>query len=178
MPYSDVMEKLLWLDLEMTGLDIEKEVIIETGAIVTDWDFKRLDEYHAVVKQPQAFLDRMDDWNKKHHGESGLTALVPNGKDSDVVEQDLIRLIDQHFGKDPAVLAGNSIFQDRIFVNKYWPKLSTRLHYRMLDVTSWKIVMQTKFGVKVNKNNTHRAVDDIQESINELATYLKYVRKD
>ncbi len=178
MPYRDEMEKLLWLDLEMTGLDIEKEVIIETGAIVTNWDFQRLDEYHSVVQQPQEFLDRMDDWNKKHHGESGLTALVPTGKVPELVEQDLIRLIDKHFGKDPAILAGNSISQDRLFVNKYWPKLASRLHYRMLDVTSWKIVMQSKYGVKFAKNNTHRAVDDIQESINELASYLKFIKKE
>lgn len=171
------MEKLLWLDLEMTGLDVNKEVIIEAAAAVTDWDFRRLGDYHAVVRQPQEFLDRMDDWNKSHHGESGLTALVPKGKEPAVVESELLELCERHFGKDPVVLAGNSIFQDRIFISKYWPRLTARLHYRMLDVTAWKIVMQTKYNLRFEKRNSHRAVDDIQESINELTFYLSHIKQ-
>ncbi|MCM2282764.1 MAG: oligoribonuclease [Bdellovibrionaceae bacterium] len=170
------MEKLLWLDMEMTGLDVNKEVPIEIGAIVTTWDLKPLEETHAIIRQPQEYLDRMDDWNKKHHGDSGLTAQVPNGTPPEKVEADLISLIDRHFGKEPAILAGNSIFQDRIFLTKYFPKLTARLHYRMLDVTSWKIAMQAKLGVKFEKKNTHRAVDDIKESIAEFAHYLTFLK--
>lgn len=170
------MEKLLWMDMEMTGLDVEKEVVIEVAAIVTDLQLSETDTYHAIVKQPQSYLDRMDDWNKTHHGASGLTAQVPNGREPGVVEEDLIRLIDKHF-KEPAVLAGNSIGQDRLFINKYFRRLSSKLHYRMLDVTSWKIMMNERFDLRYSKQNTHRAVDDIRESIAEMKFYLGYVSK-
>lgn len=170
------VEKLLWIDLEMTGLDIEREVIIEAAAIVTDIQLNEIAQYHAVVKQPQEYLDRMDDWNKQHHGASGLTALIANGKDPSLVEQELSELVSAHFtAKEPAVLAGNSIGQDRLFIEKYFPKLARQLHYRMLDVTSWKIMMNERFALKHEKKNHHRAVDDIRESIQELSFYLSHV---
>src|SRR4051812_32895328 len=114
------MEKLFWIDLEMTGLDIEKEVILECALIVTDLEFKELDSYHAIIKQPQKYIDAMDDWNKKHHSESGLISSVATGKDPAVVERELIALFKKHTGKEKCVLAGNSIGQDRLFINKYW----------------------------------------------------------
>jgi oligoribonuclease len=168
------MEKLLWIDMEMTGLDVEKEVVIEVAAIVTDLNFKELDSYQTVVKQPQEFLDRMDDWNKSHHGSSGLTALVPTGKAPEAVEAELIALVSKHFF-DPAVIAGNSIGQDRLFINKYFPALAAKLHYRMLDVTAWKLIFNTKYGIKADKVNSHRAIDDIRESIAELAFYTSFI---
>lgn len=171
------MEKLLWLDMEMTGLDVSKEVPIEVAAVVTGWDLIPLDSYETVIQQPQSFLDAMDDWNKKHHGESGLVAKIPHGKEPLVAESELIAFVEKHFGTEPAILAGNSIFQDRIFINKYFPRLNARLHYRMVDVTSWKVVVQAKLGVKFDKNNRHRAVDDIHESINELKFYLQYLKQ-
>ena len=73
------MKKILWVDLEMTGLDVDKEVIIEVAAIVTDLELNELGDYHAIVKQPQSYLDNMDQWNTEHHGESGLTAAVATG---------------------------------------------------------------------------------------------------
>ncbi|MGE3974515.1 MAG: oligoribonuclease [Bdellovibrionales bacterium] len=170
------MEKLLWIDLEMTGLDIEKEVIIEVAAIVTDLHFNLLTQYHAVVQQDQKYIDNMDDWNKKHHSESGLIAKIPSGKTSQLVEQELIDLIQKNFPSEPAVIAGNSIFQDRIFINKYWKNLAHRLHYRMLDVTSWKIMMKNKFHIQYDKKGTHRALDDIKESINELKHYVGFIK--
>lgn len=169
------MEKLLWIDMEMTGLDVEREVPIEIAAIVTDIEFKELDTYHAVIRQPQEFLDRMDDWNRQHHGASGLTAAVPKGQAPSVVEDDMLQLVGKHFGT-PAILAGNSIGQDRLFINKYFPKLAAKLHYRMLDVTSWKIIMNARYQVKYDKKNTHRAVDDIRESISEMSFYLGRVQ--
>ena len=171
------MQKLLWLDMEMTGLDVNKEVPIEIAAIVTNIEFKELETYHAVIKQPQEFLDRMDDWNKTHHGNSGLTAQIPLGTEPSLVETQLIQLIDRHYHGERPVLAGNSIGQDRLFINKYFPKLAAKLHYRMLDVTSWKIMMNAKYGVKFEKKNTHRAVDDIRESIAEMVHYLQFVKK-
>lgn len=173
------IDKLLWIDMEMTGLDVEKEVIIEVAAIVTDLDFNELDTYHAVVKQPQEYLDRMDAWNTEHHGESGLTAQVPNGKDPDLVEHELLALVSKHFGKDNRerpIIAGNSIGQDRLFITKYWKSLNEALHYRMLDVSSWKIVFNEKFKIKYEKQNSHRALDDIRESISELKFYTERMR--
>ena len=167
------LEKLFWIDLEMTGLDIEKEVIIEVAAIVTDLDFKELGQYEAIVKQDQAYLDRMDEWNTKHHGESGLTAKVPHGKEPNIVEEELLKLISDVFDeKEDVVIAGNSISQDRLFISKYFKKLDQRLHYRMLDVTSWKIMMENKLGQSFNKKNSHRALEDIREGIGELKHYM------
>ncbi len=168
------MKKILWIDLEMTGLDVAKEVIIEVAAIVTDLDFNNLETYHAVIQQPQTYLDNMDQWNTEHHGASGLLAQIPHGKDPETVENDLCSFVDRHFA-EPAVIAGNSIGQDRLFINKYMPKFASRLHYRTLDVTSWKLLMNHKYQIIYDKRNTHRALEDIEESIGELSHYLSYL---
>ncbi len=170
------MERILWVDLEMTGLDVNKEVIIEAAAIVTDLKFNEVSTYHTVIKQPQKYLDGMDDWNQKHHRESGLYDLIPSGRSPDLVEQDLIELLDQHFMNEKAVLAGNSIAQDRLFLDRHMPKFASRLHYRLLDVTSFKVVFNNIYGLKYEKKNAHRALDDIHESISELKFYLSFVR--
>ena len=170
------MEKLLWIDMEMTGLDVEKEVVIEVAAIVTDIELKELETYHAIVRQPPEYLERMDEWNTQHHGASGLTAAVPNGVDPAQVENDLIALAGRHWAEN-AVLAGNSIGQDRLFINKYFKRFAAKLHYRMLDVTSWKVILNARYGIKHDKKNSHRAVDDIRESIAEMKFYLTHVSK-
>lgn len=173
------MKKLLWIDMEMTGLEPEIERVIEVAAVVTDLDFKHLGSYHSVIKQPQAFLDNMDEWNTQHHGESGLTEKVATGADPKVVEAELIELCKKHWGPDERpVLAGNSIFQDRKFIDLYFKDFSKILHYRMMDVTAWKIIMNAKYHVEYQKRDSHRAMDDIQESIEELKAFLKYVKKD
>ena len=159
----------------MTGLDVANEVPIEIAAIVTDIDFKEIENYHAIIRQPQEFLDRMDAWNKEHHGASGLTAAVQSGTAPDKVEAQMLQLVARHF-EEPAIIAGNSIGQDRIFIAKYFPLLNAKLHYRMLDVTSWKIMMNGRYNVKFEKKGAHRAIDDIRESINEMAFYLEHVK--
>jgi oligoribonuclease len=170
------MERMLWIDMEMTGLDVEKEVIIEVAAIVTDLKLEKIDTYHSVVKQPQEYLDRMDDWNRTHHGKSGLTDLVPSGKEPQIVEADLLNLVEKNFRGDRAVLAGNSIYQDRMFINKYFPKLNEKLHYRMLDVTSFKLIFNYLYQISYTKKaSQHRAIADIEESISELKKYLSYI---
>lgn len=167
------MTKLFWLDMEMTGLDVQKEVIIEVAAIVTDLNFAELDTFETVVKQPQKFLDSMDAWNKEHHKKSGLTAKVPFGMEADQVEAKLVDLVKKHWPdpKDRPVLAGNSIMQDRLFINKYMPDFESRLHYRMVDVSSWKVIINNKFNYIYQKANKHRALEDIRESIQELRHY-------
>lgn len=169
--------KLLWVDLEMTGLDVEKEVIIEVAAVATDLKFNTLDQYHAVVKQPQKYLDAMDDWNKTHHKASGLTDKIPHGKEPDLVENELLLFIAKNFEGERPILCGNSIAQDRLFIDKYWKRLADKLHYRMLDVSSWKIIMNSVFQKVYHKTNTHRAVDDILESIGELKFYLSFFKQ-
>lgn len=169
------MDKLLWVDMEMTGLDVEREVILEVAAVVTDLSLQELYRYHSVVKQPQEYLDRMDDWNQQHHGESGLLSLVPSGKAPDLVENDLLDIVDTHFQNERAVIAGNSIAQDRAFINRYFTRFASRLHYRMLDVTSYKMIFANRYGITYEKRNSHRAVDDIAESIAEFNHYLSYI---
>ena len=173
------INRLLWIDLEMTGLDVNKEVIIECAAIVTDLNFNTLETYEQVVQQSTSYLNNMDDWNKQHHGNSGLTAKVPFGKASHYVEEDLLHLIDRHWIQEEdrrAVICGNSIAQDRLFITKYWPNLEKKLHYRMMDVSSWKLMFFQKFNVKFDKSEKHRALEDILESINELKHYMQFIK--
>lgn len=167
------MQKLFWVDMEMTGLDVQKEVIIEVAAIVTDLNFKELETFETVVKQPQKYLDAMDAWNTEHHKKSGLTAKVPNGMEPDQVEAKLIDMVKKHWPdpKERPVLAGNSIMQDRLFIDKYFTDLAPRLHYRMVDVSSWKVIINNKFKYVYHKANKHRALEDIRESIQELRHY-------
>lgn len=169
--------KLFWLDMEMTGLVPEKEVPIEVAARVTDLDFKTLGEYHSIIRQPQKYIDGMDDWNKKHHGASGLIAAIPNGKTPEVVDQEIAQFVKDHFGSEKAVLSGNSINQDRLFIRLYLPKLESVLHYRMLDVSSWKVIFNNLYSKKYEKKQSHRAQDDINESIEELKFYLTHIKR-
>lgn len=175
------MQKLFWIDMEMTGLDVEKEVIIEVAALITDMNFNVLDSYEAVVNQPNTYLDKMDEWNKSHHSKSGLLAKIPRGAPPHEVEEALIALVKKHWPRiekkeDKPVLAGNSIGQDRLFINKYLPEFGNLLHYRMLDVSSWKIIFNHKLNLKYEKKNNHRALDDIRESIEELKYYLSHIK--
>ncbi len=176
-------QKLFWIDLEMTGLDVEKEVVIECAAVITDYEFRVLDAYETIVNQPQGYLDRMDDWNREHHAKSGLTAKIPFGKTPDQVEEDLLKLLTKHWPhiekkEDKPILAGNSIGQDRLFLDKYFKKFAGQLHYRMLDISSWKIIFNNKYDLKYDKKNNHRALVDIHESIEELKFYLHHFDQD
>ena len=168
-----IMDKFFWLDMEMTGLYPEKDVIIEVGAIITDSELNELETYESVVKQPQKYLDNMDKWNQKCHRKSGLYPLISEGRELSSVETDLLHLLEQHFGdSNKVVLAGNCIFQDRSFIRKYMFHLEQKLFYRMLDVSSWKLLFQKK-GFVFEKENRHRALPDTRESIKELRFYLE-----
>lgn len=176
--FDVIPTKLLWLDLEMTGLDANKDVIIEVAAVVTDFDFKSLGSYEAVIKQSEEKLTSMNEWAATQHAASGLTERVrAEGRAEAEIEQELASFIAEQFGGEPAVLAGNSIHNDRIFIKQYWPGVEARLHYRMCDVSSLKVLMQGKYQVVLEKNNSHRANDDIQASINELQYYLDWFKK-
>ena len=174
-PNNFKMEKILWLDLEMTGLSPETDVIIEVAAIITDKEFNELESYQNVVKQEKKHLEGMDSWNQKCHRKSGLYELIPKGKSLHNVEQDLLSLFEVHFkSEDKVVIAGNCIYQDRNFIRRYMPRLDKRLYYRMLDVTAWKLIVQQK-GYVFEKENKHRALDDTRESIREMLYYLKHI---
>lgn len=168
---------LFWVDLEMTGLDEKVDHILEIAVAITDSELKIVDTYETVVFQPQSVLDGMNDWCKKTHGESGLTALVPTGKPLAQVEQEALALADKYFSaKDRIVLCGNSVGNDKRFIDAYMPALAARLHYRIVDVSSFKEIFRERWGVQFNKGNAHRAIGDIQESIAELSHYLSFVQ--
>jgi oligoribonuclease len=172
--------KLLWVDLEMTGLDTEQDLILEVAAEVTDFEFKTLASYEAIVAQPKgAVVARMQQnvwWKDFPDNRDEFIRKVARGKASDKVERELVDLVKQHFGAEPAVLAGNSIHNDRAFIKRWWPQLDLKLHYRMLDVSAWKVLMQGKYGVQFEKREVHRAFDDIQASIAELQYYLEWFK--
>ncbi|MGH7192738.1 MAG: oligoribonuclease, partial [Candidatus Saccharimonadales bacterium] len=172
-----VPTKLLWVDLEMTGLDPDQDPILEVAAEVTDFEFRTLANYEAIVKQDkQVVVDRMRKnvwWKDFPENRDEFVRKMDSGKPSKQVEKELIELVEQQFGAEPAVLAGNSIHNDRNFIRVQWPQLDLKLHYRMLDVSAWKVFMQGRYGVKFEKKEVHRAFDDIQASIAELQHYLE-----
>jgi oligoribonuclease len=169
--------KLLWVDLEMTGLDSQNDVILEVAAEITGFDFKTLASFEAIIKQTDDKLEAMTEWPKQQHGASGLTERVRTmGRPESDVKHELIGFIRAQFGDEPAILAGNSIHNDRLFIKRWWPEVDALLHYRMLDVSSLKVIMQGKYGVQFDKNDAHRAFDDIQASIAELQYYLEWFK--
>lgn len=163
----------------MTGLDEKVDHILEIAAVVTDLDFKPLAELHHIVFQPPAVLDGMNEWCKKTHGASGLTAAVPTGTPLMEVEAALVALTGKHFPKNERVIiAGNSIGNDRRFIDAYMPAFASKLHYRMVDVSSFKEIFRDRYGFNVKKGETHRALEDVHASIAELQAYLSLVVSD
>jgi oligoribonuclease len=174
---NSVPTKLLWVDLEMTGLDPKQDAILEVAAEVTDFDFKTLASYEAVITQPPEKLAVMNEWSMQQHAASGLIDRIRSkGRAEKEVVHELVGFITAEFGGEPAVLAGNSIHNDRNFIRAWWPEVEALLHYRMLDVSSFKILMQAKYGVIYEKKEVHRAFDDIQASIAELQYYLEKLK--
>jgi oligoribonuclease len=148
---------------------------LEVALVVTNQNLEPIFTFEKVVFQEQSILDSMDAWCTKHHGDSGLTAKVPSGEKESVVESQLIDIFSQYSKNDKAILAGNSIGQDRKFIDIWMPQLSQVLHYRMLDVSSFKIVFEGLYKMKFEKQKKHRAIDDILESIAELKYYLQFI---
>ncbi len=166
--------KILWVDLEMTGLNPDTDKILEVAAIVTDWEFHELGTFEAVIHQPDEVLETMNEWCVAQHGASGLTQKSREADEGDAsVEARLVEFVRSTIGDDgPVLLAGNSIHMDRRFIEKQWHDVDALLHYRMLDVSAWKVVMEGKFGKKFAKPEAHRALEDIRGSIAELTYYL------
>lgn len=180
-------EVLVWLDMEMTGLEPDRDRIIEVATILTDGQLVEIAEGPSlVIHQSDELLAQMDDWNKSHHGASGLTDRVKASTISEAdAEAQTLTFIDAHIratapnAKDRPVLAGNSIHQDRRFIRRYMPALEQRLHYRMIDVSSIKELARHWYrGGPIKppgKTEKHRALDDIRESIAELRFYREHL---
>ena len=177
---------VLWVDLEMTGLDPVDDRILEVGAIITDWNFNEVATYEAaVLVGPRLVEKRMfkgpskDFWVSVPETRDALIAQnKEKGRSARTVENELLALLDEHFEPGiPVILAGNSIHMDRRFIENEWRRLHERLHYRMLDVTAWKIVFEGKYGKRFAKREEHRALDDIRGSIEELRYYLAKMGK-
>jgi oligoribonuclease len=170
--------RILWLDLEMTGLSSSDDLILEVAAIVTDWDFNEIATYQGIVKNKNPILQERlkanaSFWDANPESRDGLLGQNQHGKSLSKIEDELLAFIGQHFKAGvPVLLGGNSIHIDRRFILANWPRFDARLHYRMLDVSAWKVVFEGKFNKKFAKPDAHRALDDIRGSIMELQWYL------
>ena len=170
--------KLLWVDLEMTGLDPEKDRILEVAAIATDWDFNEVARMTSVVKVSEKIIKKRmvgEFWEKNRESYNALVEQNRTGLSSKKVEKQVLEFVDKNFGKE-VILAGNSIHQDRRFIRKEWKELDSRLHYRMFDVSAWKVYFENAMDIKFTKRDAHRALDDIEGSIEEIKTYLARVK--
>jgi len=173
---------LIWIDLEMTGLDPDKERIVEIATIVTDKDLNILAEGPMMaVSQPKELLDNMDEWCVKHHGDSGLTQRVLDTNITDAeAERATIEFLRSWVEPGISPMCGNTVGQDRRFLVRYMPELSEYFHYRNIDVSTlkelavrWKPEILNGF----TKQNKHLALDDIRESIQELEYYREHLIK-
>lgn len=167
---------LIWIDLEMTGLDTENDVIIEIATIVTDKDLNILGKGpELAIHQPDALLDGMDEWNTRQHGKSGLTERVRNSTTSMAeAEQATIEFLQQFIDAGTSPMCGNSICQDRRFLSREMPELEKFFHYRNLDVSSVKEIAsrwRPELLKGFRKQGSHLAMDDIKDSIAELSYY-------
>jgi oligoribonuclease len=172
-PRSDL---LVWIDLEMTGLEPDKERIIEVATLITDAQLNVVAEGPVIaVNQPDSLLAGMDDWNQKTHGESGLVARVKASTiETKEAERQTLDFLRQYVVAGSSPMCGNSIHQDRRFLEREMPDLWAFFHYRNLDVSTVKeLAKRWNPGALVGfkKQNAHLAMDDIKESIAELAHY-------
>ena len=170
-------ERLVWIDMEMTGLDVETDVILEIATVVTDENLNVLDQTpNMVISHPPEFQANLNEWSAEHHAASGLLDEVEKSMIS-LAEAEAVSLamVSKHVGRQQAPLCGNSVWQDRRFLCKYLPTLENFLHYRIVDVSSMKelvrIWLPELTEMVPQKQKTHRALDDIHESIAELKFY-------
>ncbi|CAH2319414.1 oligoribonuclease, mitochondrial [Pelobates cultripes] len=176
-------QRMVWVDLEMTGLDIEVDQIIEMACLITDSDLNILCEGpNLIIHQPDELLNGMSDWCKEHHGKSGLTQAV---RESHITlqqaEYEFLSFIREHTPPGLCPLAGNSVHADKKFLDKYMPQFMKHLHYRIIDVSTVKELCRRwytdEFEQAPKKKASHRALDDIKESIRELQFYKESIFK-
>ena len=171
--------RLVWIDLEMTGLDPDKHVILEIATLITDGDLQLLAEGPSLaISRESDDLDQMNSWNVTTHTGSGLIERVTSSEITvSDAEQMTLSFLEQWVGKGTAPLAGNSIGQDRLFLRNEMPAANEYLHYRNVDVSTLKELARRWYpdNPEFKKKNTHRALDDIRESIAELRYYRNTV---
>jgi oligoribonuclease len=173
---------LIWIDLEMTGLDTQNDLIIEIATIVTDADLNVLAEGPMIaIHQPQEILDGMDEWNTNQHGKSGLTKRVQESRYTVTqAESETLEFLEKWVPKGASPMCGNSICQDRRFMARLMPELEEYFHYRNLDVSSLKELAR-RWAPDVykgfTKESSHLALDDIKDSIAELKHYREHLLK-
>ena len=176
---SNSATNLIWIDLEMSGLDPATDVIIEIATVVTDQDLNVLAEGPEIaVHQPESVMSGMDEWNTRHHGNSGLTARVAaSGFDCCDAENATLTFLRQWVEKGASPMCGNSICQDRRFMARLMPELEDYFHYRNLDVSTLKELARRwapQVAKGVVKEGKHLALSDIRDSINELRHYREH----
>jgi len=169
-------DNMVWLDMEMTGLDPDQERIIEAAVIITDKDLNILAEGpDLVIHQPNTVLKKMDDWNQNQHSKSGLINAVKKSKVTvRKAEEKILQFIKKYCMEGKSSLCGNSIHHDRRFLIRYMPRVNKYLHYRHIDVSTVKSLVRNWYPKNKElpkKEETHRALNDIRESIEELRFY-------
>ena len=172
-------ENLVWIDLEMTGLDPEKERIIEIATLITDSQLNYIAEGpNIIIKQPQEFLDGMDEWNQKQHGGSGLIEAVQKSSISQqVAELETLEFISKYVSDKKSPMCGNTVSHDRRFLVEYMPTLEAYFNYRHIDVSTIK-ELATRWMNEAQvyeKNGAHRAMGDIKDSVEELRFYKNLI---
>ena len=182
MPSAEALSQpLVWMDLEMTGLDPDRDRILEIAVIVSDGTLTQLIEGpDLAIFQPSELLDSMDEWNTKHHGESGLVdRSAASSHDMESAEAEVLTFLGAHLEPGIAPLAGNSVHQDRAFLRLWMPRLHAFLHYRNVDVSTVKELARRWAPAVLEacppKAGSHRALEDIRESIRELEHYRKHL---
>lgn len=172
-------ENLIWIDLEMTGLDTINDVIIEIATVVTDKDLNTLAEGPVIaIHQPDSTLDKMDEWNQNQHGGSGLVKRVKDSKITEQqAEQATLAFLRQYVPAATSPMCGNTICQDRRFLARYMPELEAFFHYRHIDVSTLKELAKRwrpELPEQFTKKGSHLALDDIYDSIAELQFYRQH----
>ena len=178
---SKSADNLIWIDLEMTGLDTDHDLIIEIATIVTDSELKILAEGPVLaLHQPEAVLSQMDEWNTRQHGQSGLLERVRASRcDAPEAERVTLAFLEKFVAAGQSPMCGNSICQDRRFLHRLMPRLERYFHYRNLDVSTVK-ELSRRWALELpafDKQSAHLALADIRDSINELRYYRKHVFK-
>ncbi|XP_003387775.2 PREDICTED: oligoribonuclease, mitochondrial-like [Amphimedon queenslandica] len=180
---SKMSDKMIWVDLEMTGLDINKCTILEMACIVTDGNLKVIAEGPDVcVHHPESVLTSMEEWSQDHHEKTGLIKSCRESRYSmRDVEIMMLDFVKEHTSQGSCPLAGNSIYCDKMFLIKYMPEFTSYLHYRIVDVSSIKELCRRwyvkDYDLAPKKQNSHRALEDIKESIEELKYYKNKIFK-
>lgn len=178
---SKSADNLIWIDLEMTGLDTDHDLIIEIATLVTDSELQILAEGPLLaLHQPEAVLGQMDEWNTRQHGQSGLLERVRASRcDAPEAERLTLAFLEKFVAAGQSPMCGNSICQDRRFLHRLMPRLERYFHYRNLDVSTVK-ELSRRWAPELpafDKQSAHLALADIRDSINELRYYRKHVFK-